>query len=48
MKKEDKREAELQSRMDHMKDAKNAGNGFKSTMSSGTVGAGDAFSNTKR
>ncbi|WP_180270786.1 hypothetical protein [Sporanaerobium hydrogeniformans] len=47
MKKDNKREAELQSRMGHMEDAKNAGNGFKSTMSSGTMGAGDALRHKK-
>lgn len=41
-------EAELQSRMDNMKDARNSKSGFKSNMSSGTQGAGDALSRNKR
>lgn len=41
-------EAELQSRMDNMKDARNSKSGFKSTMSSGTQGAGDSLSRNKR
>lgn len=41
-------EAELQSRVDNMKDARNSKSGFKSTMSSGTQGAGDSLSRNKR
>lgn len=40
-------EAELQSRVDNMKDARNSKSGFKSTMSSGTQGAGNSLSRNK-
>jgi len=41
-------EAKMQSEIDNMKDARNSTSGFKSTMSSGTQGAGDALSRNKR
>lgn len=40
-------EAALQSKIDNTRDAKNAKNGFKSGMSAGTYGAGDAFGHHK-
>lgn len=40
-------EAAMQSKIDATRDAKNAKNGFKSGMSSGTYGAGDAFGHHK-
>lgn len=40
-------EASLQSKIDNTRDAKNAGNGFKTAMSSGTHGAGDSYRNKK-
>ena len=41
-------EAELQSRMDNMKDARNSKSGFKSAMSSGTQGTGASISRNQR
>ena len=41
-------EAELQSRMDNMKDARNSSSGFKSTLSSGTQGTGAGISSNQR
>lgn len=41
-------EAKMQSEIDNMKAARNSTSGFKSTMSSGTQGAGDALSRNKR
>lgn len=34
---------ENQSKIDNTRDAKNAGNGFKNTMSSGTPGPGESY-----
>ncbi|MGL4737606.1 MAG: hypothetical protein ACRCW2_09170 [Cellulosilyticaceae bacterium] len=39
--------ATMQSELDQTKDAKNAKNGFKSNMSAGTYGAGDAYGHHK-
>lgn len=36
-----------QARSDQSKDAKNAANGFKGSMSSGTYGAGDSYRRNK-
>lgn len=41
-------EAEIQSRIDNTRDAKNAKNGFKSGMSAGVEGAGDSYSRNNR
>lgn len=41
-------EAELQSRMDNMKEAQNSKSGFKSAMSSGTQGTGASISRNQR
>lgn len=40
-------EAQLQSKIDNEKDAKNSKSGFKSSMSSGTYGAGDSYRRSK-
>lgn len=40
-------EAKIQSKIDNTRDAMNAGNGFKTTMSSGVHGAGDSYRNKK-
>lgn len=39
--------SDMQSKVDQTRDAKNAKNGFKSGMSSGTYGAGDAYGHHK-
>ena len=41
-------EAELQSRIDNMNDARNSKSGFKSTLSSGTQGTGAGLSRNQR
>lgn len=41
-------ESKIQSQVDNMRDAQNSKSGFKSTMSSGTQGAGDSFRRNKR
>lgn len=40
-------ESKIQSKIDNTRDAMNAGNGFKTTMSSGVHGAGDSYRNKK-
>lgn len=40
-------EGSIQSKIDNTRDAKNAANGFKNAMSSGTHGAGDAYGHKK-
>ena len=46
MSKKKKLEASLQGKIDQTRDAMNAENGFKTVMSSGTHGAGDAYHNS--
>lgn len=41
-------DAKIQSELDNMKSAYNSKSGFKSTMSSGTQGAGDSLSRNKK
>lgn len=40
-------ESDKQSKIDNTRDAMNAGNGFKSSASSGTHGVGDSYRNKR-